>query len=246
MSTTRAVSFDLDGTLCDHQEAIRRSFDAGLGLLETLLPGLPAIEVRKSFSSVGLRMKRLTDAAGLPWWPVEDQWAETLRQVGVVCSADEVEQVSAVFMRTLHDTTVPFPDARETLARVRRSGLPVGVLTNGSSGTQLRKLRVSGLAGLVDQVVVSEDLGVHKPDAGAFLAMARALGVPVSALVHVGDDLLHDVEGAVAAGARAIWVCRSAAATGTVEQQAPRPNCPSPRVDRLGDVLAVLDGRLPG
>ncbi|WP_250404495.1 HAD family hydrolase [Streptomyces cellostaticus] len=203
------MSFDLDGTLCDHKAAVQRSFDATLCAMESLLADVPAADVRRCFASVGSRMKRSSDEAGKPWWPVRDQWAETLREAGVVCSADELDQVTEVFTRTLNDTAIVFPGARRALMAVRRTGLPVGVLTNGERETQLRKLRACGLAGLVDQVVVSGDLGVHKPDAGAFRAVAHALGVPLSVLVHVGDDLVHDVSGALAAGAWAVWVSPS-------------------------------------
>ncbi|EHM25072.1 putative HAD superfamily hydrolase [Streptomyces sp. W007] len=229
MKAIGAVSFDLDGTLCDHQGAVRLSFDAALRALVRLVPGAPAAAVKQHFGIAGSRMKRMADEAGQPWWPVRDQWAEALREAGVVCSAELLDEVASVFTHTLNTTAIAYPDAHQVLVSLRRTGLPVGVLTNGNRGNQLRKLRACGLEDLVDRIVVSEDIGVHKPDAAAFSAMARALSVPLGALVHVGDDLVHDVDGATAAGARAVWVVRSGRAG------------PGPATPRAGAAPRVFD-----
>ena len=45
-----------------------------------------------------------------------------------------------------------------------------------------------------------------KPSATFFAAVARSLGLPVSQLVMVGDDVVSDVEGAIAAGLRGVLV----------------------------------------
>lgn len=235
MRAIGAVSFDLDGTLCDHREAVRLSFDAALRALVRLVPGVSAAAVRQRFTIVGSRMKRVADEAGKPWWSVRDQWAQTLREARVVCSAEHLDEVTSVFTHTLNTTAIAFPDARRALVSVRRAGLPVGVLTNGDSGNQRRKLRACGLEELVDRIVVSEDIGVHKPDAAAFSAMAVALGVPLAALAHVGDDLVHDVDGATAAGAQAIWIVRSGSA-GPAPSVAGAP----PRVLELTTVPTLL------
>jgi HAD superfamily hydrolase (TIGR01549 family) len=81
---------------------------------------------------------------------------------------------------------------------------PVGVLSNCSvPGLVERALSLSDLnRDLLDAVVVSVDCGWRKPDQRAFEAIAGRLGVPVEAVVHVGDDPRTD-GGIEAAGGKA-------------------------------------------
>ena len=91
--------------------------------------------------------------------------------------------------------------------------VPVGILTNGFTEQQRGKLaRFPEIARRAAVVVVSEEVGVAKPHRGVFdhaLAEAsRALGrslAPHEALM-VGDSRASDVEGALGAGWRAVWI----------------------------------------
>ena len=89
------------------------------------------------------------------------------------------------------------------------------LVTNGASRLQRAKLAATRLdrffaPGLI---VVSEDVGVGKPDAVMFEAALAAAGVRPEEAVMVGNDVARDVAGARAAGIRAIWIRRDSAAT---------------------------------
>jgi FMN phosphatase YigB (HAD superfamily) len=83
--------------------------------------------------------------------------------------------------------------AHDALAEVTRR-CPVGVCPNCSvCGLVDRVLVESTLDGeLLDAAVTSVDCGWRKPDHRAFVAVADALGVAVTDLVHVGDDPATD------------------------------------------------------
>ena len=68
------------------------------------------------------------------------------------------------------------PDALATLERLHAAGLRTGVLTNGPSEIQRRKLRATGSTRLVDAICISEELGVAKPDVRAFAPRRRGGG----------------------------------------------------------------------
>jgi FMN phosphatase YigB (HAD superfamily) len=67
------------------------------------------------------------------------------------------------------------------------------------------------LGGTVAAHYASCRLRRAKPDARVFRTVATRHGVPVSSLVHVGDDWECDVLGALGAGARAVWITRGRA-----------------------------------
>ena len=56
--------------------------------------------------------------------------------------------------------------------------------------------------------MVSGDLGVAKPDAAAFHHALDLLGARPEDATMIGDSLERDVEGALAAGLRAVWINR--------------------------------------
>jgi FMN phosphatase YigB (HAD superfamily) len=61
--------------------------------------------------------------------------------------------------------------------------------------------------------VASAELGRAKPDPAAFASALELAGVPAAAALHAGDSPREDVEGALAAGLRAVLVARDGAAS---------------------------------
>ncbi|MGH8311185.1 MAG: HAD family hydrolase [Steroidobacteraceae bacterium] len=94
---------------------------------------------------------------------------------------------------------------RHVLARLRGSWR-IGIVTNGMSHVQARKIHALGLDELVDTIVYATDFGPGKPDPEPFLEAARRLNLPVSQSVFVGDDPRCDIAGAMRAGMRAIYL----------------------------------------
>ena len=73
--------------------------------------------------------------------------------------------------------------------------------------------------------------GVAKPDATIFLAACAAAGAAPNQVLHLGDDLATDVDGALAAGLQAGWICRPDGAHASADPRA--------GAHRFADLLAV-------
>jgi putative hydrolase of the HAD superfamily len=102
-----------------------------------------------------------------------------------------------------------FADAAGALAALG-DRFAMAVVTNGASCLQREKLQASGLAERFDCVVVSGEVGVGKPDPAVFAHALRMLDAEPQEAVMVGDNLRKDVDGALAAGLRAVWMNRAA------------------------------------
>ena len=101
--------------------------------------------------------------------------------------------------------------ARALLESLRDRGLKTGLVAN-SWPDPARILRADaealGLAPLLDTLVYADDVGVRKPEPEVFLRACSELGVAPGAVLHVGDDLVADVQGAAAVGmntVQALW-----------------------------------------
>jgi putative hydrolase of the HAD superfamily len=67
----------------------------------------------------------------------------------------------------------------------------------------------TGLAPLLDGLVISAEVGASKPDPAIFARALAVAGVSAGEALHVGDTAAADLAGARAAGIRALHLDRS-------------------------------------
>lgn len=96
--------------------------------------------------------------------------------------------------------------ARELLERLQ-GRFSLNVITNGVSMTQRKRLHDSGIYGFFDNIVISEELGIEKPDSRYFEKALEICGITdrVQALV-IGDSLPADVAGALNSKINVCWL----------------------------------------
>lgn len=126
------------------------------------------------------------------------------------------------------------------LATLSERGYTLAVVSNTmrTPGATLRKLLERyGLLGCFKHTTFSDEVGVRKPDPEIFALTLRAVGGEAAAAVHVGDDEILDVQGAHAAGMRAIQVTSRALPT----LGAQRPDAAIPRLAALPEAIARLE-----
>ncbi|MDE0348540.1 MAG: HAD family hydrolase [Gammaproteobacteria bacterium] len=141
-------------------------------------------------------------------------------------------EVVDAYRTTAWDRPVLYPDAKETLRRLRP--LRLGIVTNGGELSQTAKIANSGLDTLTDAVAISGVLDMRKPEPAIFHEICGRLGVAPSRCVMVGDSPEHDVGGGRAAGMRTIWVERGAWPSGLARDY-------DASVARVSDVVEVVE-----
>lgn len=118
---------------------------------------------------------------------------------------DLPQRLLAEFVRpenyTLYQDVVP------TLDRLQAAGLTLGLISNWERWFETLMVEL-GLDRYVQFALVSGVAGIEKPDPGIFQRALDEAGVAPHEAVHVGDSLRDDVEGAEAAGIRAILLDR--------------------------------------
>lgn len=98
------------------------------------------------------------------------------------------------------------PGAMDLLKFLRAKGVRIGCLSNGFKEVQFRKIRTAGLDPWIDIVVLSDDIGINKPDRRIFdYAMQQTGDTDPTHHLMIGDNPQTDIAGAVNAGWTAIW-----------------------------------------
>jgi putative hydrolase of the HAD superfamily len=101
----------------------------------------------------------------------------------------------------------PYPEAAGALTELRAAGHALVIVSNWDCSLP-DWLAPAGLLELVAGVVTSAEVGAAKPAGAVFERALELAGAAPDQAVHVGDSIDNDVEGARAAGIRAILVQR--------------------------------------
>ncbi|NKB66776.1 MAG: HAD-IA family hydrolase [Candidatus Latescibacteria bacterium] len=237
MGHVRALFLDLDSTLLDsslfHQSIVRTCQE-----LARVGPGLDADQLHqangKVFKDYGMKQVDDWTLGRISGVELTGQlWRQTL----LACGCDDgglAQRAGELHGRFMQDTYRPFDDVAQLRAAVERAGIPVALVTNGASDTQREKLETLGLTGWFSALAISGELGVAKPDIGAFTPALEALGVVGKEVWHVGDNLETDVAGANAAGLTAVWLNRDGA------ERSPDAPQPDVEISSLAELVPYL------
>ena len=98
------------------------------------------------------------------------------------------------------------PGLPQTLRRIRESGRRIVLISNTgfTDGSHVRiGLEALGIWQYVEHGFFSDEVGVAKPSPEIFRLVINRTGVPASAIMHVGDNIQADYQGATRAGLQA-------------------------------------------
>lgn len=202
--TVRAALFDLDDTLFDHRHcarealaAVRESHEAWSAV------DAPALETLHARILEALHLEVLAGRMDLDAARVE-RFARLFREVGHEPDQALATRMAATYRQGYIDARRQVAGAAELLDALRPDARIV-VVSNNLLNEQRAKLRQCGLEPLVDVLVVSEEVGIAKPDPAIFIEALSRAGTRAEHAVMVGDSWPNDVEGARAAGIRPVW-----------------------------------------
>jgi len=133
-----------------------------------------------------------------------DAIKEYLYELGIF---DEVTFTSAchVYEETKKDSLLPFPGVVESIIRIYDAGIRIGAVTNASSDHARDRLIRIGLQDYVP-ILASPDLsGLKKPNPAIYQMASDKMGLPISSICVVGDNLMNDIAPAQTLGMFAVY-----------------------------------------
>ncbi len=197
----QSVFFDADDTLFDYPQAERAALLACLD--EFQIPADPGAfiaayrrhnhdiwkefergEIDQAFLRVE-RFRRLAAGIGLPALPLE--------------------KVSSFYLEALSGHSQLLPGALETI-RGLAERFPLALITNGIAAVQNRRFAASPITSCFRAVVISEEIGIAKPDPRIFAPALQKIGVQAADILYVGDSVTSDMAAARNAGMDFCWV----------------------------------------
>ena len=203
----KAVLFDLDDTIYDHQHS-RRS---ALASLMRAYPMIASQGLRK-IESIHERHLQTTHSlvlAGkiLPLDARHTRMRLLFSDLGVALSDDQLPEVEDLYRRTYDENRRAVPGVIPIITALKKT-LKIAIITNGLVVDQEEKIQLCGLDGKIDAIVISEKVKIKKPDKEIFHFALSELRVSPEETIVIGDSWKLDVLGARSAGIPAVWFNR--------------------------------------
>lgn len=222
MSRPSIVVFDAYGTLFDVQSVLnetRGAFGESAG---------PVVDL--------WRTKQL-----------EYSWLRTMMDAYV--DFDQVSRDALSFAITAHGISVdnatrhrlldawfrplPFPDVVGALSELKRTGMALAILSNGSPPMLRLALEHSGLQESFDHVLSADTVRRFKPDPAVYRIVQDRLGIAASETLFVSSNGF-DVAGAKTFGFMVCWINRGKRPLDALGQQ------PDFEIESMGEVLKIV------
>lgn len=154
-------------------------------------------------------VKKQQDAAGKPWAEVrlEEVFAALYRAKGVEKVTPEMVQAAGMMMRACATRVSElYPGADQLLDALRGAGKRVFLLSNAQRLFTRPEMKRLGLWDRFDEIFISSDHGIKKPDPDYFRLALAAAALPPERCLMVGNSPGDDMTPARALGIRTCFL----------------------------------------
>jgi FMN phosphatase YigB (HAD superfamily) len=207
--TIKTILFDVDDTLFDRNLAQQKAIELIIQHLPDIFNKCETGRIIKAFEESDLVTVE-EFRSGAPSDDLRDKRSRYfLRLLGI--SEDYAETITDLYVKNYPLLNTPVEGA-VTLVHKLSGTYKVGIVSNGLPDVQYRKLETLNLRHLLSCIVLSEEIGIRKPDPGIFHFAAKQLNNKLVECLYIGDSYDDDIIGAKKAGMKACWLNRKKAA----------------------------------
>ena len=195
------LSFDLDDTLWDPRPALIAADKAQWLALAQRYPDLTERFTRDQIFVC--RKQILTDAPSIVGnvtaLRIEVMYRLLLSLDIVPAEADESARMAFEAFMAKRNDVILFQETIPMLESVSESYTVVAI-TNGNAD-----VFKTGIGPYFDLSIRADEAGIAKPDRGIFDLTWEKLGCQPNDVIHIGDSVENDIQGAINAGVTPIW-----------------------------------------
>lgn len=194
--TIRAILFDAYGTLFDvHSVAL---------MAEQLFPGKGA-EISALWRAKQIEYSHLRTLSGRHknfWDVTRDALAFTLARLAPGAAAADADR-----LMNQYACLTAFPENLGALRQLKKLGLPLGILSNGTPQMLDIAIKSAGMGGIFDHVLSVESVCQYKTAPAAYQLGPDTLGLPARKILFVSSNG-WDAAGATWFGYTTFWINR--------------------------------------
>ena len=134
------------------------------------------------------------------------RFLDVFRRCGGKADGPDPLEVNDDFIRTMSVNGVLMDGALEFVEKVSRiPDTRIYIASNGATVNAIGRIASTGLDRYIEELFISEDMGVTKPDPAFFDICLERIGEPRSSCIMIGDSLSSDMLGAKNASLASVW-----------------------------------------
>lgn len=194
MNNIKTVFFDIDDTLLNHSDTVKRTIK---NLQKKYYSNVPFIKFQTVWLQATKKNWQLYEKKQLTYeeqgvWRVTDVWKIFEKLI----SKKGAYKIFSEYLLLYEMYWKPFPYVTNTLKRLRRDGLTIGIMSNGNKKQQLSKLKHLNIIQYFDKkiILISEEIGYVKPDFRMFAYAQNLAGVKPEEILIIGNDQINDID----------------------------------------------------
>lgn len=203
MDIIRGIFFDFDNTIVDYMESDTK-----------------AIKEVKKLSGISIEDDEFIDKsveALLEFYKKLENGEETecnihkyrLRNTLIQFGVEWREEYASIYLDNYLNSCNCFEGCRELLEILKCRSV-LGILTNSYNVDEQRKrIEYTGLSMYFDDIVISNEIKIFKPQKEAFFYLSDKYGLSPKECIYIGDSEQYDIVGAKNAGFHAIRIAHN-------------------------------------
>lgn len=205
------IYFDLDDTLLDHQHAEREALKELYEHVE-LLKEIDPDALIDTYHKINRNLWTQYAAGEIGREQLQQRrFSYTFEELDL--PEEEAEKTGSVYLQCYRNHWRWIQGAREALDRIVHR-FPIGILTNGFSDTQKKKVSDFGLERYARHIVITEEIGKLKPHPEVFEYATGLTNLSPGEILYVGDSYTSDIAGGTRYGWKTAWFTEN----GNIEQ----------------------------
>ena len=189
----KAVLFDLDGTLLNRDESVKKFIDNQYDRLIEVVGHIPKELYCTRFIEL--------DSRGYVW---KDKVYEQLVHEFEITGLNS-EDLLQDYINEFSNHCVSFPNLHNMLQELKDNSFVLGMITNGYGQFQLDNIKALNIEHYFNTLLISEWENMKKPNPKIFEKALKELNVQPHQSVFIGDHPENDIEASKNVGMIGIW-----------------------------------------
>ena len=138
-----------------------------------------------------------------------------------------------------------YDDVKKCLEMLKERSIKTAIITDGIPVKQYEKILRLGIDDLIDLVVISDEIGIRKPNPKLFSYCLDKFKVRGHETIYVGDNIYKDIIPAKLNGIHSVYIHRGgkydAKVTGEEITEENKPDYEISKLDELFDIITDLN-----